>query len=449
MKQYTMTMQRISSLILSTFLLLASFAVQAGDYASGEKLFKSNCASCHNMEKNMTGPALIGVLDHVPSEEWLKKWIKNNVSLRESGDAYANKIYKEWNGSAMSIFEWMSDEQIDDVTTYITEYVPKDMSAGGGVASGLIDCVEPVVEEDYSSLYLILGVILLSLIIIAVYSGINRSLYNAKVALDGGEPKDPKTFYEVIGDYAVTHTKPFSVIVLVFVLTLVIMAWNFAFNIGISGGNGFENTEDVENYQPTQPIDFKHDIHVKQNQIDCEYCHSGVLESKHALIPSANVCMNCHVAVNEAHCSGEDEINKIYDATGWDKNKMAYLHADGKYYDVPREDKPIKWVKVHNLQDFVYFNHSQHVVVGGLECENCHGDVKEMGVAQQYAPLTMGWCIDCHRETAISQELKYSSKPNQYYIEMHDEFKESWKHQEDFDFTVEKIGGLECAKCHY
>lgn len=449
MNQHTKAMRNISFTLLSVFLLAFSSVTMAGDYANGEKLFKSNCASCHNMEKDLTGPALIGVGERVPApaEEWLPKWIKNNAELRQSGDAYANKIYKDWNEASMSLFTWMSDEQLADVTTYLLEYAPKEETAGAG--SGLIDCETPEPEKDYSDLYTTLGVVLIALIIIAIFSGINTTLRNAKAIKNGEEPKEAKTFYEAIGEYAVKHKIWFGLIVLAFLGGVGQIAWNYLLSVGVSGGNGFEKTENVENYQPTQPIEFRHDIHVKQNQIDCEYCHSGVLESKHALIPSANVCMNCHAAVNEAHCSGEDEIKKIYEHTGWDPNKRAYLHADGKYHDVPREDKPIKWVKVHNLQDFVYFNHSQHVVVGGLECETCHGEVSEMGVAQQYAPLTMGWCINCHRETEINEELAYSKQPNEYYIELHEEFKESWKHEEEFKFTVEKIGGLECVKCHY
>jgi cytochrome c2 len=448
MNNYTIAMRKISSIICSVLLVVFTNNANAGDYASGEKIFKANCASCHNMEKNLTGPALKGILDRAPSEEWIYKWVRNNNTLRASGDAYANKIFKDWNGAAMNVFEWMSDEQLSDVVTYITTYTGKTESADSS-GPKLIDCEEKEPEKDYSTLYLIFGIVLLSLLIIAIFSGINRSLKNAKAIQDGLEPEEPKTFYEAVGDFAVNRKKSFGLIVIAIVLTLAKIGWDYLSTIGVSGGNGFEKTENVQNYKPTQPINFRHDIHVKQNQIDCEYCHSGVLETKHAIIPSANVCMNCHAAVNEAHCSGEEEIKKIYEHTGWDPNKMAYLHADGKYYDVPREDKPIKWVKVHNLQDFVYFNHAQHVVVGGLECKSCHGDMENMGVAQQYAPLTMGWCIDCHRKTEINTELKYSGKPNNYYIELHDQFKESWKHKADFNFTVEKIGGLECGKCHY
>lgn len=448
MKRYSKKMRPISSLFITTLFLLFTSLSFAGNAENGLKLFKSNCASCHNMEKDLTGPALMGVLDRVPSEEWLAKWISNNNELRASGDAYANQIYNEWGGAAMTGFAWMSDEELGDVIAYITTYAPP--ADAGGEKQGLIDCEEVVEEKDNSQLYIIFGVILLSLLIIAIFTGINRSLKSMKSVQEGGEELENKTFYEAIQEFAVRRKVLTGLIVLVIIGGVSQMGWNWALSIGVSGGNGYEKTEDIENYKPSQPIYFKHNIHVKQNKIDCEYCHSGALEGKHALIPSANVCMNCHAAVNEGHCEGSGEqIQKIYEATGWNAKKGKYEHADGKFYDVPREDKPIKWVKVHNLQDFVYFNHSQHVVVGGIQCETCHGDVENMTTAEQHAPLTMGWCINCHRDTKINEKLSFSDKPSGYYEKMHDEYKEAFKHDKDFDFTVEKIGGLECGKCHY
>ena len=446
MKRYTENTRSISSLFYTALFMLVSAVSFAGNYEAGESLFKANCASCHHMTKKITGPPLSGVMDRVPSEEWLYAWIKDNNALRASGDTYAKQIYKDNNEASMTGFAWMSDEQLDDVVTYVKDWVPTEVEGG----STLIDCEPIVVEEDNSQLLILLGVILLALLIIATFSGINRTLRNAKTTAEGGEATESKTSFEAISDFAKNNRKLFSIIVLIVVLTLAKIGWSFALSIGVSGGNGYENTENVENYKPSQPIHFKHNIHVKQNEIDCKYCHSGAVEGKHALIPSANVCMNCHNVVQEGHCDGsEDEIQKIYDATGWDPEKSKYVHADGSLQDVPREDKPIKWVKVHNLQDFVYFNHSQHVVVGGIECQTCHGDVDNMTTAEQHAPLTMGWCIDCHRTTKVSEKLAFSDKPNGYYEKMHEEFKESWKHQKDFDFTVEKIGGLECGKCHY
>ena len=131
---------------------------------------------------------------------------------------------------------------------------------------------------------------------------------------------------------------------------------------------------------------------------------------------------------------GEKEIGKIYAANGFDPKT-------GKY-DTSKEN-PLKWIKVHNLPDHVYFNHSQHVVVGQIKCEQCHGNVKEMTVAEQKAPLTMKWCIECHRKTEVVME------GNAYYDRLHKALKEKYAGQYDVKFTVEKIGGLECGKCHY
>jgi hypothetical protein len=186
------------------------------------------------------------------------------------------------------------------------------------------------------------------------------------------------------------------------------------------------------NYQPEQPIAYSHKIHAGDNGIDCNYCHSGARNSKTAGIPSANVCMNCHTYISSGTNTGETEIAKIYDAIGFDVNTRSYIEG--------YEQKPIKWVRIHNLPDLSYFNHSQHVTVGKLECQECHGAVEEMDVVWQENDLTMGWCIDCHRETEVKME------GNDYYTSMHEKMKEKYAGEK---ITVDKIGGLECGKCHY
>ena len=465
MKQFRDAKRKISSVILPVlFMLITNTASAEGNYEAGAALFDANCSSCHsgNLTKDATGPALFGVGERAPkpANEWLYKWIKNNNTLRASGDAYANKIYKDWNGSAMSAFEWMSDQQLENVIEYITKWEPK---TGGDESSALLPCIPEKKKEEESYSLILIGVIGLSLMIILIFTGVNRSLKNALAFKNDKEVKEPIPFWEAIAEFAVKNKIKFGLIVLFILGGFGSIGWETLMNVGVFGGHGFEKTENVENYHPDQPIYFRHDIHVAQNGIDCKYCHSGVLESKHALIPSANVCMNCHKYVNEkADCpESAEKIQKIYDAVKFEHGKGYYdedsdgnpvvdENGDVVYHDVQvAEGDPIEWVKVHNLQDFVYFNHSQHVVVGGLECQECHGPVQEMQTAEHYAPLTMGWCINCHRETEINQELKFSKKPNGYYEKMHDEFKEAYKRDEDFNFTVEKIGGLECAKCHY
>ena len=195
-------------------------------------------------------------------------------------------------------------------------------------------------------------------------------------------------------------------------------------------------------YAPVQPIDYSHKLHAGTLGIDCQYCHSSVEKSRHAGIPSTNICMNCHTAVNEGRSdAGTAEIAKIYAAVGWDPSTMSYTG----------ETEPVRWVKVHVLPDHAYFNHAQHVAVAGLDCRECHGPIdEEMTVAEQWAPLTMGWCIDCHGRSEVQMA------GNGYYDEvMHrltnDELghRELMKYLEDDKITVKELGGWECAKCHY
>ncbi len=461
MKQFIHTLRKFTAVILPVFFLMFTTTLSAqADAKAGEGIFKAKCASCHNMTKDVTGPALMGVLDgtRAPSKDWLKLWIKDNSALRNSGDAYAIKVYEKHGQKPMTNFQYFSDKELDDVVEYITTY---EIVVNPGKPD-LLPCIPETKKEEESDLHLILIVIAISLFIIVVFTGVNRSLKNAAAVRNGETVEEPLTFWEAIGNFAVTKKIQFGLIVLFIVGGLGSAGWDGLLGIGIFGGNGYGDIE-VVNYKPTQPIEFRHDIHAKQNEIDCKYCHSGTIEGKHALIPSANVCMNCHSTVKDKeNCDvSATKIQKIYDAVNFDPKKGAYFNVvDGKkevdasgnvvFYDEQiGERNPIEWVKVHNLQDFVYFNHSQHVVVGNVDCKECHGDVENGTTAEQHAPLTMGWCIECHRTKEINETMKFSGKPNGYYEKMHDEFKEAYKHQEKFDFTVEKIGGLECAKCHY
>jgi hypothetical protein len=176
-----------------------------------------------------------------------------------------------------------------------------------------------------------------------------------------------------------------------------------------------------------QPIPFSHKIHAGDNKIDCNYCHTGVRKAKHANIPSINICMNCHNAIKVE----SEYIKKIHTHAGYD--------AKTKTYDESKAS-PIEWVRVHNLPDLAYFNHSQHVKVGGVECQECHVGIKSMdGYVQKTSELTMAWCIDCHREKSID-------KTNPYYERLV-EFNKVHRGVEDL--KVKDIGGLECSKCHY
>ena len=189
-----------------------------------------------------------------------------------------------------------------------------------------------------------------------------------------------------------------------------------------------------QTYSPTQPINYSHKLHAGKLQIDCKYCHSTVEKSKQASIPSANTCMNCHKYItlrDKYNGKVSPEIDKIYKAIGWDADNNAYIPG--------YKQRPIEWVRIHNLPDLAYFNHSQHVVVGKVECQTCHGPIQEMDKVYQVATLQMNWCINCHKEKGIDVAN------NKYYEDIHKRLKIDGKNV----YTVADNGGLECGKCHY
>jgi hypothetical protein len=177
-----------------------------------------------------------------------------------------------------------------------------------------------------------------------------------------------------------------------------------------------------QGYSPFQPVKFSHAVHAGQNKTDCIYCHSFAKMSKTAGIPPVNVCMNCHLMVRDGTRSGVSEIAKVISA-----------------YE---NNKPIQWIKVHNLPDHVFFSHAQHVSAGGVACRECHGKVEEMDVIMQVSDLSMGWCINCHRSRKINIEN------NRFYTEYRDLSDKFRKHETD-SVTVNMAGGIECMKCHY
>jgi len=237
------------------------------------------------------------------------------------------------------------------------------------------------------------------------------------------------TFWEEVKDWISGNRRLVGVLSIIVIFVGMKGCWDACWNIGV-----YYNYRTQEGYKPMQPIAFSHKIHAGDNEIACQYCHNSVEKSRHAGIPSVNVCMNCHKGISSGPTTGEREIAKIYNAAGFDAKAGTYDNS---------KQNPLKWIKVHNLPDHVYFNHSQHVVVGKIECATCHGDVKKMTVAEQKAPLTMKWCIECHRNTVVAME------GNAYYDRLHKALKEKYAGQYDVKFTVEKIGGLECSKCHY
>lgn len=409
------------------------FKVSAQD---GAKLFKQNCAVCHaaHTDQRLTGPGLKGIFDRVPktptAEAWLTKWILNNEKMIKEGDAYANKIYNDFGKAAMTVFEGqLSDQDVASILDYIKNPpAPSDDKKGApGVAGSEVG--EETGKGGIEPVYLVLGAIVVLLILMYSLRSVRHSLQNSTNRSEGKEELPEMSFFEEVKQWMAGHRRLVGVFVIILVFGGMKSCWDACYNIGV-----YYDWKTQKGYKPEQPIKFSHKLHAGDNEIACQYCHSSVEKSRHAGIPSVNICMNCHKGIQKGPQYGETEIAKIYEAAGYDP-------SSGKYDE--SKQNPIKWIKVHNLPDHVYFNHSQHVVVGKLDCANCHGNLKEMTVAEQKNPLTMKWCIECHRQTEVAME------GNAYYDRLHKAFKEKYAGKYDVKFTVDKIGGLECAKCHY
>lgn len=171
-------------------------------------------------------------------------------------------------------------------------------------------------------------------------------------------------------------------------------------NVGMSRG-----------YAPVQPIAFSHALHAGEHEIPCLYCHFAAERSRHAGIPPSAMCMSCH---------GELKVQTV---------EIARLK------EAVAQQRPIEWVQVHNLPDFVYFSHAQHVRVAGLDCRECHGPVETMERLRQEAPLTMGWCLDCHRQHGITEsDLADLVAPADSSASA---------------APAAATGGSDCSKCHY
>ena len=374
----------------------------------GEELYKTNCTACHLMtDKRLVGPGLKGVTDKY-SKEWLKKWIINSQEFIASGDEKAIAIYEEYNKQIMPAF-YFSDEEFDALFAYLEAPPVEDV-----VETYVASTEQVSTSNKYLPIILLISILTLAYVLLILKNKLKLSLGEETESI-------PQTFYHQYKLFISNKTN----LVFTGIVAFVVIS-NFAYSTMMGIGV-------YTQYQPEQPIAFSHELHSGINGVDCNYCHSSARHSKHSGIPSANVCMNCHTYINEGTDEeGTKEIAKIYEAVGFDPDSRTYIEG--------YTQKPIEWVRIHNLPDHAYFNHSQHVVAGQIECQECHGPIQEMEEVYQYSELTMGWCIECHRESEVKME------GNEYYAKIHDELKE--KYGKDV-FTVEEIGGLECAKCHY
>ncbi len=404
----------LGSVLLSFFILSAnnSFA------ADGEALFKANCANCHKPDADYTGPMLKGAREREPNPNWAYEWV-NNVNKMLETDPYAKDLQAKFGGIKMTQFN-LPKEDIKAILDWADAYTPPAVTAPAGGAG------KPA--EDNSLLF---GILTLVLAVVAfILLQVNSSLRKLSDEKEGILRAEPVPFY---------RNKTY---LMLGVIVLFCLGGYFTIEGAIGLGR-------QKNYQPEQPIYYSHKVHAGVNQINCLYCHNGAWESKISNVPSVNVCMNCHMAVKEykgdpitkddgTPVNGTAEIQKLYAYAGW--------NPDTRKYDKP--GKPIEWVKIHALPDHVYFNHSQHVKVGKQQCQTCHGPIQEMGEVYQYADLSMGWCINCHRETKVNFYNKETGEGNKFYS-IYEKFHNDIKAGKMDSVTVEKIGGTECQKCHY
>lgn len=417
----------VKTLIPLFFIIILSFGgrIQAQDGAS---IFQQNCASCHSVNKDLTGPKLAGVESRGPwsDRKQLVAWIHNPAKFMQS-DPYTQGLKQQYGGVLMTGFPQLSEQEIDAIVTYINKAAAATTAAGAGGAA--VDPNQAKLDESDSSI--LYGILTLILAVVAlIMLQVNSNLKKLADDKEGAPGHEPIPFY---------RNKSYITLV---TLVLFVVGGYFV----VKGAIGLGRTI---NYEPEQPIFYSHKVHVGKNQISCLYCHGGAFEGKQANIPSVNTCMNCHMTINEytgdklyredgKEVDGTAEIQKLYEYAGWDPGSRTYSG----------EGKPIEWARIHNLPDHVYFNHSQHTVAGKVQCQTCHGEVQEMNLAKQYTDLSMGWCINCHRETKVNFVDSSGTKGNQFYSiyeKYHNEIKSGIRDS----VTVSDIGGIDCQKCHY
>lgn len=395
----------------------------------GKAIFNAQCATCHALDKNLTGPALRGVEERGPwtDRKEVVKWVHNPGAYIPT-NPYTQQLAATYNGQVMPSFPQLGEKEIYAILDYI-KTAPAPGDKGG---SGPTDGVN-VGQESSGNGQLIFGIISIVLAIIAlILMQVNSNL---KKLSDDKE--------QIIRPEPVPFWRNKVYIALFAVIFFVVGGFLVAKSaIGLGRQRG---------YQPDQPIYFSHKVHAGLNQINCLYCHNSAWEGKHAGIPTLNICMNCHKSINEyvkgpklmdedgKEINGTAEINKLYQYAG-------FTPGPGANWD-PSKAKSPEWIKIHNLPDHVYFNHAQHTRVGGVACQSCHGNIQEMDKVYQSSELSMGWCINCHRESKVA--FNYSDSTGNKFYSIYEKFHNDIKSGKMDSVTVKDIGGLECQKCHY
>lgn len=466
-----------SSVLVLLFLLIHPFSAFSEELNldEGRDLFRTNCAACHNrnMVDDLTGPALGGVQDKwgdFPIED-LRHFIRYSQRSIQEGHPRAVEIWNEWQPAIMNNFPNLTDQEIDNILAYIDgvytgTYGPTRVATD---ATG-------VVEDDTDNTFLLISLIVILSLLAVVLARIANVLRSIHIARETNRVPKPGSFASILTSKTVVG---------LVLLTLIIIGGYTTVNNAIDLGR-------QQGYAPQQPVKFSHAVHAGIHEIDCQYCHSAARKSKQALIPPTSTCMNCHVAIKKGSEYGTAELAKVFASIGYDPINDVYLED---YEKMPMEEieaiyrewieteyvrdqgldyldesgkleserqwnevvaslthehrdhvaGPIEWVRIHNLPDHVYFNHAQHVTAGNVDCQTCHGKVEEMEVLAQYSTLSMGWCINCHRQT----EVQGFTNDNEYYLQAYRKYHDALRAGDMNRVTVEDIGGLSCQTCHY
>jgi cytochrome c551/c552 len=418
----------ISRKFVVILLSLSIFSFSNLSAQDGKALFNANCASCHSPLKDLTGPRLGDVLDRDPYNGDISKivtWV-HNVDKMLATDAYYKGLMAKY-GARMTQFSSLSDKDIAAIIGY-TEKTFQDSQKGP--TTGAPDANAP---ESDNKTWVIFGIISLIMAIIAlILMQVNSNLKKLSDDAEGIHRAEPVPFYKN------------KVYIAVITLVAFILVGFYITKAAI--GLGRQKT-----YSPRQPIFYSHKVHAGINQISCLYCHGNAWESRHAAIPSVNVCMNCHKAIQSyekgpklfdeegEEINGTQEIQKLYRYAGFDPSNAAKWN--------PNMAKPVEWIKIHSLPDHVFFSHAQHVRAGQVQCQTCHGPITEMTEVRQFAELSMGWCINCHRETKVN--FNYNDSTGNKFYSIYEKFHNDIKSGKMDSVRVKDIGGIECQKCHY
>ncbi len=466
----------------SLFLLLSvSFSLSDSNLmAQGAGLFDRHCAVCHSIGGGkLTGPDLLNVSEKY-EEDWLMRFIRSSQTMIKAGDPLAVKSYNEWGKIEMPDFRQLSDDDIKSILKHIGDYDPDagkiqiadlldtnyskiHIKRGERLFRGLIEfsgsevvcssCHNIATLDTlnwYPSAYELSGIYrekgpehihrVLTNPTTKVMSQVHENsvftdeeIYYIRAYLNHlsyhGLEKLKKFPFDLMVFLGLGFLMALALIDLIFtqrfikykMLHFLLILFGIMWQLKIVAHEAV-NLSRTKDYAPDQPIKFSHAVHAGDKNIDCLYCHSEATHSKSAGIPTAQLCMNCHLVVREGTYSGAFEIAKISSAIN--------------------NNKAVRWIRVHKLPDHSNFNHAVHAGHAGLDCSECHGDVENMHLLRQFSDLSMGFCINCHRKT----EVPFLN--NEYYLhykKLHDDLKSGRKSR----ITVEDIGGLDCMKCHY